>query len=264
MIKMEIIHIADGRYDEYEKLLLERDRCKKEANILMSEYIRVFGEKITAIFKLKIACIEKKKTLSYYLVYLNRGESVDANKVQELIKLEMVEYQKHLNDMIKQNELCKSMERIPESEALKIKQIYRSIAKKLHPDINPITNQDEQLLELWQRNVTAYQCNDLKELEEIEVLVDMALAAHGQNKITQYIPDISTKIEELKNEIEKIKSTDPYQYKYLLNDIHLVREKNTELSNELKEYEDYLAYLDEQLKQFFEKGGTITWNNETS
>ena len=169
---MEIIYIKDGRYDEYESLLLDRDRYRKEAEQALRKYIHVFGEQITAVFKQKVACIERKKMLSYCMIYRNRGESVDIQKVQEQIKRDMVEYMQQLGEMIADNEACKNMKTIPEHYVMKIRQIYRRIAKKLHPDMNPLTAQHEELMELWQRNVTAYNCNDLKELEEIEVLVD--------------------------------------------------------------------------------------------
>lgn len=126
---MEIVYKEDSRYGEYENLLLERDRYRKEANMILKRYIMIFGERITAVFKQKIACIEKKKMLTYCLMYHNRGDRVDVEKVQEQIKQDMIEYRTKLNDMIADNEACKSMKRIPEHEVLKIRQIYRKIAK---------------------------------------------------------------------------------------------------------------------------------------
>ena len=164
-------------------------------------------------------------------------------------------------DMIANNEACKDMKRIPESEVLKIRQIYRRIAKKLHPDLNPLTEQHKELMELWLRNLTAYQCNDLKEIEEVEFLVDQALAALGEGKTTITIPDIDEKIENLYKEIDKIKSTDPYLYKEILNDESLIKEKKQELENELIEYTTYAEQLDQQLKQFIVEGGTFTWTS---
>ncbi len=259
---MEIIFIKDGRYDEYESLLLDRDRYRKDAEQALRQYIHVFGEQITAVFKQKIACIERKKMLSYCMIYRNRGESVDMKKVQEQIKRDMSEYMHQLRDMIADNEACKNMKKIPEHEVTKVRQIYRRIAKKIHPDKNPLTEQHEELMELWQRNVTAYNCNDLKELEEIEVLVDKALEALGQGQTEITIPDIDFKIEKLYEEIEKIKTTDPYQYRELLNDPILVQEKKEALDEELNEYKDYAKQLDQELKQFIVEGGTFTWTSE--
>ncbi|MBP7187704.1 MAG: hypothetical protein KBA55_13285 [Ruminococcus sp.] len=258
---MEIVYVKDGRYDEYENMLMERDRYRKEVQMIFRQYLHEFGDMIAAVFKQKIACIEKKKMLSYCMVYFNRGESVDMSKVQEQIKHDMAEYQSQLEDMIAGNEACRDMKRIPESEVLKIRQKYRRIAKKLHPDLNPLTEQHEELMELWLRNLTAYQCNDLKEIEEVEFLVDQALAALGEGKTIVSIPDIDEKIESLYKEIEKIKSTDPYLYKEILGDDSLIKEKTQALENELNEYITYAEQLDQQLKQFIVEGGTFTWTN---
>lgn len=258
---MEIVYVKDGRYDEYENMLMERDRYRKEAQVIFRQYLHEFGDQITAVFKQKIACIEKKKMLSYCMMYFNRGESVDMAEVQKLIKHDMAEYQSQLDDMIANNKACKDMKTIPESEVLKIRQIYRRIAKKLHPDLNSLTEQHEELMDLWLRNLTAYQCNDLKEIEEVEFLVDKALAALGEGKTMVTIPDIDEKIENLFKEIEKIKSTDPYLYKDILSDDSLIQEKKQALENELNEYIEYAEQLDQQLKQFIVEGGTFTWTS---
>ncbi len=259
---MEIVYKDDSRYNEYENLLMNRDRYRKEADSALRQYIRVFGEQIAAVFKQKIACIERKKMLSYCMIYHNRGESVDMTRVQEQLKRDMVEYQQQLNNMIADNEACKNFKRIPEHYVIKIRQIYRRIARKLHPDLNPLTEQHEELMELWRRNITAYNCNDLKEIEEVEVLVDKALEALGQGKTEITIPDIDLKIEKLYEEINKIRTTDPYLYRELLDDPSLVKEKQQELEDELKEYKEYAAQLDQQLKQFIVEGGTFTWTSQ--
>ncbi len=255
---MEIVHVDDGRYSEYESLLLERDRYRKEADLTLREYIRVFGDLIMAVFKQKIACIEKKKMLSLCLMYFNRGEHVDIKKVNEQIRVEMADYQKQLDAMIADNETCKQMKRISESEVLRIRQIYRKIAKRLHPDLNPLTEQHEELLHLWMRNITAYQCNDLKELE---VLVDLALSALGEGKTVLSVPDIQEKIDALQREIAQIRSTDPYRYREILVDENLVCEKKKALEEECNEYQRYAQQLEQELKRFIMEGGTFTWTN---
>ena len=259
---MEIVFKEDGRCQEYENLLMERDRYRKQAFLALTAYIREFGELTAAVFKQKIACIERKKMLSQCVMYYNRGEHVDLTKVRAQIQREMAAYQEQLKEMIANNAACREIRRLPERDLLRIRQIYRSIAKKLHPDLNPLTAQNDQLLELWQRNITAFECNDLKELEELEVLVDQTLAALGQGRTTVNIPDIDEKIANLFAEIETIKTTDPYLHLRLLDDPDLVEEKKQALAQELREYEEYAAKLDQELKKFIIGGGTFTWTSE--
>lgn len=258
---MEIIKTHDGRYDEYENLLLKREQYSRDAQMYLRAYIREFGDGITAVFKEKIDCIRIKKMINFCMIYKNRGERVDMKAMQLYIHQEMAAYQKQLDDMIQDNNACKMMCAISAEEVMKIKRIYRRIAKRLHPDLNPLTTENAILMELWQRNVTAYQCNDLRELEELEILVDQALAALGEGSIIVSIPDIDEKIAALQMEIERIRSTDPYRYRFLLEDPLLVAEKKAELEAELHEYQAYKATLHEQLKQFVVEGGTFEWMN---
>jgi len=257
----ELIRSHDGRYDEYEKLLLERDKYRKDAERYLRIYIHEFGELTAEVFKLKISCIEKKKTISFCQMYANRGEPVDMDKLDQYISNEMARYYETLKEMAENNELCRQLKTIPQAEVLEIKSIYRKIAKCLHPDLNPLTEDSEELSDLWNRVSLAYNCNDLKELRELEVLVNKVLNEYGDG-IEINIPDIDGKIQQLKDEIDKILSTDPYMYKHLLESKDLIAEKKDELNSELEEYRKYEDQLKEILKGFVKNGVRLTWETE--
>ena len=107
--------------------------------------------------------------------------------------------------------------------------------------------------------LVAYNCNNLKEMIEIEVLVNALLEKLNLGAFDITIPDIDEKIAEIEAEIEKIRSTDPYQYKYILEDEIAIEEKKEDLRRELKEYEDYCKQLDEILNGLLRKGMKMTW-----
>ena len=133
------------------------------------------------------------------------------------------------------------------------------MVKKIHPDINPLTNTNEELKGLWQRLVIAYECNELKELKETEVLINALMAKLDMGVMEIEIPDIDTKIKELEEEIDNILNTDPYQYRYLLEDETAVAEKKKALEDELKEYEEYSNKLEEMLDSLLGYGMTFTF-----
>ena len=53
------------------------------------------------------------------------------------LQQEMAEYYQKLRQMADENQTYKDAESVPEHDVLRIKKIYRDIAKKLHPDISP-------------------------------------------------------------------------------------------------------------------------------
>lgn len=254
-----IIKVKNSSYARYEELLLRRDDVKKRAFQYGAEYTRTFGELILAVFEKKIECIRKKKTVEYCQTFKNHGKNVDQAGLQDYLKKQLAEYEERLKAMIEENEAAKSTGDVTEAELLQIKRIYRRLVKKIHPDINPLTNTNEDLKGLWQRLVIAYDCNDLKEMKETEVLINALMTKLDLGVMEVEIPDIEAKIKELEEEIEKIMNTDPYQYIYLLEDKTAVAEKKKELEDELKEYEEYSNKLEEMLNDLLGYGMTFTF-----
>lgn len=245
----DLIRVKNASYARYEELLMQRDAAKKEAFLREREYVRVFGDLILQVFRMKMECICKKKTIEYCRMFLNRGETVDLEALRAYLLKEMEEYQNQLDEMVRDNEAAKISQRISQSELLKIKKIYHRLVKQIHPDINPITNTNEELRDLWQRLLAAYNCNDLKEMEETEILINAVLEKLKLGMMEIEIPDIDEKIEELEKEIRQIKSVDPYQYKYLLMDPDAVEQKKEDLRKELKDYEEYSRQLQQMLDE---------------
>ena len=252
----EVVKVRNASYARYEELLLRKDEVKKLAFHFERAYIREFGDLILEVFQKKMEAIRKKKTIEYCQIFANRGERVDQNALQAYLAKEMAEYKERLEEMIRENKEAKSGKKITEVDLLRIKRIYHRMAKKIHPDINPAAAVSEELQGLWYRLKIAYDCNDLKEMEETEVLINMLLEKMdlGTTEIT--IPDIEKKIAELEAEIGSITGTDPYQYKYLLEDEDAVSRKKEELRREQQEYEDYCKQLDSILKELLQKGVT--------
>jgi hypothetical protein len=235
---------------EYESLLLKREQYEKEAGVYLTLYIHEFGELITDVYKAKIDCIELKKSIAYCQKCANHGKTINRGELNKYIKTHMSSYYEELQKMIDDNKACKKLKASSEIDAQKSKRIYRKIAKLLHPDINPLTNKNDELMDLWQQAMKAYHTNDAKMLEEVEVLVNLALEKAGFDIEQVDIPNLGEKIDNLENEIHSIISTDPYQYKYLLDDTDAVEDKKNELNAELKEYERYKDELTKVLEGF--------------
>ncbi len=248
-------------YQQYEKLLFERDKYKKQASESLREYIRVFGELLTDVFRKKISCIEKKKMISYCQQRLNKGEAIDVEAMNKYIMNEMEEYNDQLADMMRNNDICRNGEPISRSEVLQIKKIYRRIAKKIHPDIHPGTLDIPILSDLWNMVTDAYDRSDLKSLEELEIQINSVLRELGDDVPDEDVPDIEEKIKALEEEIDKIISTDPYQYIFLLEDEEKVQELKEDLSEELEAYSRYEKQLKEILRQIVSGGAKFTWEN---
>lgn len=254
----ELIH-DPGEEDikTYETLILQRDKYRKEAAIFSTLYQHEFGELITAVFQKKIDCIEKKKMIAYCQASLNRGEVIDQKKMRSEIASAMKDYYAELEEMIRDRDAAKVLETSPAVIVEKTKRKYHALAKLIHPDIHPELAKDAEVQELWNRIVIAYGSNDLEEMEALEILVHKYLDDHDLGGQEIHIRDIRERIEAIKASIEKILSTDPYQYKYLLDDKDAVVSRKQELQQELEEYAAYEHQLEDVFEQMV--GGGFTW-----
>ena len=190
---------------------------------------------------------------------INRGGVIDQTVIEARLAEEMKAYQQKLKAMADETKAAKEMGKISEVSLLKIKRIYHRLAKQLHPDINPKTSEVPELLELWNAVVSAYNRNSLEDMEEAELLVSQALERLGMGCTEIEIPDLPKKIEAVEAEIRRIKDTDPYQYKFLLEDPEAVKAKRRDLEDEIRSYADYEKELDAAIEDIMKSGVKIIW-----
>ena len=227
----------------------------KEAGQIWTVYLQTFGRLITENYEEKLECVKCKKTIAYYQNALNRGGAVDPKAMQEYLDREMAGYNDNLKKMIEDSRRADEAGLSSAYEVRRAKELYRRLAKLIHPDLNPATDKSEELQELWQRILSAYGKNSVKELTELEVLVRKVLKESGIGSTKVEIPDIADKIEEIKKEIEEIRRTEPYSLNYLVEDEEAAQKKKDEIAKETEEYKKYRKELTEIIVGMMASGG---------
>lgn len=251
-----LIKTGDDKYREYEELLLKREDAKKDAHLTHLDYVRVFGDLLNGLFAIQIECIKLKKEIAYCQAEINKGNIINVEKMTDFIAAVMAEYNDRLEQMYDETQLAKNMGMIDSEEVEKIKKIYRRLAKRLHPDINPRTEENEELAELWLRICSAYRANSLSELEDLEILTARALNRIDGEIINVHVDDIDGKINALRDEIEKIMTTEPYTFRIILDHEDRIYEKKKELRREINEYREYKLNLESTLNNMIYSGTT--------
>ena len=245
---MEMMDSYEELRGQYENLILQRDRLEKEAEQYHLEYYHEFGELITDTFQARIDCIALKKSITFCQMKLNAGEEIDPISMQEFVDAGMLAYNAQLEELLSLTEAGKSLEPISLLEVEEIKRIYRRIAKRLHPDICPLTAEEPELMNLFQKALSAYRRNDLKKLREAETLINRFLKEHGEDPEAAEIENLPEKIADLETEIAQIIEKEPYTYKTLLEDPDAIEKKRAELEAEKEEYLNYKKELQAHLE----------------
>lgn len=130
-----------------------------------------------------------------------------------------------------------------DEEVKKIKEIFRRLAKKLHPDISKNLTKEE--IELWNKIKEAYENNDLVSLIVLEGIID-----NIEIKEDLSINNIEENIEKIKNKIEKINiiikdslNEFPLNLIEVINNESFIQSKKDELNKEIKIYKEKINEL---------------------
>lgn len=253
-------------YEEFETLVIEKDMLEKEAGLILQAYLCEFGDLINAVFEKEISCIQKKKTIAFCQASVNKNQLINSDELNAYLEKEMATYKHQLERMLDDTKKSKNAKVSDDYDVQKAKAVYRRIAKRVHPDLNPSLYEDPEdktFEELWNETVEAYHKNDSKKLIEIEVLINRELKERGIENEEPVIEDIEMKIAFIKEEIDIIKTTDPYCFKYLLEDDDVREEKKKSLEKQLQEYTEYEEKLNEVLKTYLINGVEITWKPDS-
>jgi len=138
---------------------------------------------------------------------------------------------------------------LTDEESSELKKLYTLIVKKLHPDINPNTTEEQHAQ--FNDAVSAYKNANLSELRIIYLLLDKISVTEPENTMEKLISRkelLFNEKEYMLNEIQKIKDTFPYTVKDLLQDKTEFQRKIDEVSNLLTEYQEQYNNIEDKLK----------------
>ena len=135
---------------------------------------------------------------------------------------------------------------LSEEEAKELKQLYRLLVKRLHPDWNPDLTQEER--DLFVRVQAAYNTANLQELRNILLMIEakepiMLREETIDNEITHY----EKSVDDLKKRIEELEKTFPFTMREILSNEEEIRKQKDEIkANITKLQEDknkWAAYV---------------------
>lgn len=244
----ELVSAAD-RYREYENLVMEKERLKKEARAAGDDYFLLFGQLIMKRYTAQVRIIRLKKEIALMQLAINKGEIPDHSLIQKQLKLIMANYAKEVRSMKSQYSALKNAETVSSEDLKKIRKIYLKMAHLIHPDLHPELSDDPDARALWEELSFCYQNNDLPGIEEIQVHILKFLDSGSmKEQILQNLPDLDKRIDRLKSEIENIRTTRPYIYTDLIRDPIQVRRKKEEMEQEIFDLNMYSEVLRNEIK----------------
>ena len=251
---------------EYAALVAERDELENsEGPRLTALYMEAVGQLQYEVLVLRyeIALLKQKRDLLQ--AYKNRGEKADLNYVDEQVEATAKTYNENIQreeEKIKQakayiEEQKEEEKKNQENEKRELRDLYRKLVHRLHPDLHP--EQTEWEKELFLKVQDAYEKGDLEKLRELAQQLEAGMPADAVNNETteeweERVNQLKEEIAKIREEIARILQEFPFTYRERLNDPEWIVQTQDMLRKEIAELEKEKTRL-EKIVSIMEKGG---------
>lgn len=238
--------------EEYLRLYEIMEDLNKEKEYLENLYMSKLGGLIFIKLEKEIEYRKLRKKITLIIQSENKGEEINIEKIEEILKVELDEFYKSLEDLreeLNNSKIYMELPKLSSEEAKKIKEIFRKLAKRLHPDVNK--NLCEESINLWIKVKEAYENNDLLSLiildglsSDKEVNEDIKI-----NEIETNIKSLEMKIKSIKNIMKNEEEEFPLNIRCVIEDLDYINEKKKELTSFIKEYEKMIIKLEQVIEK---------------
>lgn len=229
---------------------------------IMFEYDSIFGD-IEEELENKIRTSQElEKRVEFLRMKLRQGENLRKNTVKliDIMSNRQVERQN-----IRQNRNGTTQKLFPKNDLQQLKQancevnenyeisnLYRSLVKKLHPDV---AGDSEERRKYWESLQIAYKQKDAERLQIIKLLVDDDIYNQSKNEEVQLqtlILDLENNIKKQELKLKNLIYQEPFVFKDKLKDRFWIKKRKEQLQNRLIQINDRLRYQNHLLSNLTE------------
>jgi hypothetical protein len=214
---------------------------ENEAVILTSLYLEKLGRLQLELLEKRTEASRLKAKMKLIRAVLNRNETPDLDAIENEIEEKFKKYAAEIEAQSASIEQATNIlsHLISEEDSQKLKETFRVLCRRLHPDLNP--HQTVQESDLFVKMKAAYDLNDLKELQKILLYLDESkiedLSTVPGNEKKERIQQLLDNIKALEDKMEKLKSCFPFNIKDLVFDDEAIALKQNEIQEQIKTFE---------------------------
>ena len=257
----------EKRRAEYEALVKEytdlieyyRGMIDHEGPHLSALYMHHFGQLLYEQLKRTLAVDALRMRRSLLQAYVNRDQAPDLEEINSQMEARQREYDellaKRMSD-IKEAKRYLSSPGLTVKETNELRALYKTLVKRLHPDLHPQYSEAEK--KLFLATVKAYQQGDLAQMR---ALMDLLNKDDLMQKKLQWDADtLESEIDKLRKRMialdEKrilLESGFPFIHRALLHDAERIKVKKETIEqaiSELKAEEDKLKVIVSLLEEY--------------
>jgi len=219
-----------------------KNMVENESPILSSLYLQKLGYLQLELLQIETEVARLKMKMKMIQAAINRDEKPDLSSIERMVNDQMRDYYAKIEaqaiELDNAKELLSNL--VPAEEMNKLKEVFRILCKRLHPDLNP--DQSEEEKDLFIRVKAAYDLNQLSELQKILLYLesnkkdkDAPFSAEGKR---EQICHLEGNIESLKIKIEHLKQSFPFTVGKLIFEEEYIQQRQSEIKLQIKKSEE--------------------------
>lgn len=204
------------------------------------EWQLVIGAWENKLLEAQIAMRRARRKCTLMQASVNKREPIDIQHIESLLDDELAQWEQQLEDATQRFESAKTSQlnavEISSADNQEQKKLFRTLAKRLHPDLHP--DLDESQRALFALAELAYRQGDTKMLKSLEASTrNLATGANLPTDLEQAQEELALlqkQTSEIEERMEHIKAERPYCLKALLNDSSWVDDRVEHLKEEIE------------------------------
>jgi hypothetical protein len=219
-----------------------KDMVENEFAILTALYLEKLGRFQLELLQKQTEAARLKMKMNLLKSAINRNQQPNLIAIENEISRRLQNYYAEIEFKSAQLDEAKKVlsHLISEEDALKLKEIFRVLCKRLHPDLNP--HQTEEEKDLFIEVKAAYDLQKLTDLQNILLYLDDSnrerlTLISGDEKLER-IKHLERNIKTLNDKIAQIKQSFPFNMEELIFDEERILQKQEEIRNQIKTFEE--------------------------
>lgn len=231
------------------KFMIENDML-----VLNSIYLEKIGHLQLKLLQKQAESARYKMKMMLLQAAVNRNEKPNLEEIEQQVEAKMQSHYARINEQAMAIEAAKHVlsNMMSEEDSRKLKELFRLLCKRLHPDLNPGLTREE--IDLFVKVKAAYELQDTAELQGILLYLDGA----GSDNPLDLTPEermariqrLEKSINELDIKINELRMSFPFNIEEQIMDNNYIAGRQEEINaqcyavdNDIAQYKEIISLI---------------------